>query len=399
MPVDLSNIGLEGQQAYATRMATLAQADSMRASAAHQDMEVEQAQRMQQLSDAASRALADTVNRTPSTGADPQSQADAMESYADPIDTVANVLMKGGAVQAGAELMTKAAEIRAKESNMRKDDEDIHQKRLENIIKGADIAGRKLGQARNQSEWEQGLREVEEAGVIEPHLMAQLKGMQYDPDIAAYFHAQSITAADNARIEIQQRNAAAAERARMVAASQRARALEVSKARLKEQQHHNSVMEKARGHNGGATPVLSPQTLNMAKTSLLTSDTFKDADMTDPGNMAAFAAASNYVASQAQTLVRENKGIDWDTATQQAVMRAEASGAFKTMPATSGFMGTGLGADGKKVQFDSKGLKKETALSLPPGLKPQDAAKSLKKGKWYNTVRGPAKWNGSAWEQ
>jgi hypothetical protein len=39
-------------------------------------------------------------------------------------------------------------------------------------------------------------------------------------------------------------------------------------------------------------------------------------------------------------------------------------------------------------------------MSLPPGIKSLgDASKTLKKGKYYNTARGPAKWNGKAWEQ
>lgn len=400
MAVDLSMIGLEGQKAYYDRMESAARTQSLQVHAAAEQQTVQDNARMQQLSDQASAALQNIGNRnTPAatSGSDASDAADNMQSYADPIDTVADIFMKGGAPQEGIKLMRQASDIRKQESDMQNDVITRRKNRLETIQTGAVVVGEKLGKAKNQAEWEQGLREVEQAGIIEPHLMSQLKTMPYDPDVAAYFYDQAISASEQAKLDLQANGQQAVDNRAAVTASQAAQRLRIEQSRDAETRRHNSIIEKA-GGKSASLPAPNSDLMKVAKHALLNGP-FKGADVSGTAG-SDFNAAADFVAGQAQQLVKDNKALDMPTAVNQAVMRAQASGAFVTTPGSDGIPLVGWGAKPDKVEFKAEGLKPETALSLPPGIKSaKDAAKALKVGKYYQTARGPAKWNGKAWEQ
>jgi len=396
MPVDLSMIGLDGQKAYYDRMESAARTRSYDVSSQKTAQDLEQAQRLQALSDQASAALSSIGNReqTGVTG-DPAQAAANMTSYADPMEVVADIYMKGGAPKEGMDILSKAATIRKQEDEMRTAEVNRNKTRLETIQKGAVIVGQKLGKARNQSEWEQGLVEVEQAGIIEPHLMAQLKGMAYDPDVASYFFDQSITAAEQARMDLQAQGQDDANRRANLSASQRQQLIRLAEVRAEDARRYHDAALKA-GGKSSAIPAPNSDAVKVSKHALMNGP-FKGADLKGTA-LNDFNAAVDYVAGQAQQLVRENKAMDFTTAVNQAVIRAEASGAFTTIPGREGLWG--IGATPDKKEFSAAGLKPETAIPLPPGIKSAaDAAKTLKKGKYYNTSRGPAKWNGKAWEQ
>jgi hypothetical protein len=398
MPVDLSMIGLDGQKAYYDRMESAARSNSMQVHAQAEQQTMQDNARMQALSDQASAALQNVGNRDPTSNMPSADEsADSMKSYADPIDTVADIFMKGGAPQAGIELMKKASDIRKQESDMQNDEITRRKGRLEAIQSGAVVVGEKLGKAKNQSEWEQGIKEVEQAGIIEPHLMAQIKTMPYDPDVAAYFYDQAITASEQAKLDLQATGQQAVDQRAAVTASQAERRIKIEQSRDAETRRFHDLTTKA-GGKSSAIPAPNSDTMKLAKHALLNGP-FKGVDISGTAG-SDFNAAADYVAGQAQQLVRDNKALDMTTATNQAVMRADASGAFQVTKGSDGLPYVGWGATPDKVKFETKGLSAETAMSLPPGIKSLgDASKTLKKGKYYNTARGPAKWNGKAWEQ
>lgn len=391
MPVDLSNIGLEGQQAFYTRMATAAQADTMSANAAKDRFDLEQNQRMQDLSDQASQALDDIVHRRQTSESNLLGDVNP-DDQSSVLNAMSSFFIRGGAPKMGMDMAKAASDIQNQQSEIEKRNSDMEKARLENIQKGAQIAGQKLGKARNQSEWEQGLKEVEDAGIIEPHLMAQLKQMPYDPDVAAYFYDQAISAAEQSRQDLQKHTQARLDRQQQIANEQRERQLQLTQLRDREKARHDSVMEKNGGRGAGTVPRTS-EIAKSAKLVLLNDDTYKGREY-DENN---FKLATDYIASRAQTLLRGNKALDMNTAVNQALIEAKQSGAFEQFKETSGLFGY---KEKHTTEFHSQGLQPETAIPLPPGIKSAAEAKQqLKKGKWYSTTRGPAKWNGSAWEQ
>ena len=395
---DLSTIGLDGQQAFYTRMQTAAQAETMHAAAQKNQFDLEQDQRMQALADEAAAKLQSIAHRT-DDGSGDLIQDDGTDNQASVLDQLGKMYIAGGAPKAGMDFIKGAQDIRDKQSQIENRTAEMEQKRIENIQKGAQIAGTKLGKARNQSEWEQGLREVEAAGVIEPHLMDQLKQMPYDPDVAQYFYDQAISASDQARLDLEKLTQERLARQNATTNERAERQLQLSKTREENLERHRRVLEKASGAKGGAVPA-KKELLNSAKL-VLQQSVFKGADVSDPEKLANFNAAADYISSQAQQILKNNKAIDSNTALQQAVIQAKQAGAFSVTPGEPGwFTKDGIGSTPGVTEFKADGLQKETAIPLPPGIRnAKEAASKLQKGKWYNTTRGPAKWNGSAWEQ
>lgn len=388
---DLANIGLEGQQAFYTRMQTAAQAETMHAAAQKSAFDLEQEQRMQALSDEAASKLQSIMTRQ-DDGSSNLLQ-DPGDDQAGVLDQLGKLFIAGGAPKAGMDFLKGASDIRGKQSEIENRTSEMEQRRLLNIQKGAEIAGQKLGKARNQAEWDQGLREVEDAGIIEPHLMAQLKQMPYDPDVAAYFFDQAVKAGDQAKLDLQRQTQSRLANDSKIRNEQAERRIQIQQARAREQDRHDKVMEKNAGSKGNALP--GGKELSKTASLVLKNDPiFKDVD-TNTDN---FKLASDYIASQTRQILKSNKAIDMNTAANQALIQAKASGAFSTTPGEEGFLG--LGSKPKTTTFRADGLQRETARPLPPGIKSAEQAKSqLKKGQWYLTTRGPAQWNGSAWEQ
>jgi hypothetical protein len=389
MPVDLSKVGLEGIESYYSQMESAARTRKLDSSTQAEQAEIEQAERMQQLGEEAARALDDVANRRKTPADDAEAAGEDMESLADPLEIMGRTFARGGAVKQAAEFLSKASEIRKRESDIKDGEVTRQQNRLENIIKGADIVGRKLGGAQNDDEWNQGLKEVEAAGVIEPHLMEQLKSVGYDPDTAAYFRDQAVSAAQKATLDMQQQGLEQRDRHYTVSARNAAARLELAQRAQRELEKHRAAQEKAAGNKAPGSIVPTAQDIKSAET-VLRGSAFQSVDLADAQNKADLASASQYVASQAKALLRNNKALDWETALQQAAITAQQSGIFKTTPGTDGIFGTGILADKKRVEV-------VTPAPLPVKNKKVDTTQ-LKKGTIYMTARGRARWNGTAFE-
>jgi hypothetical protein len=388
MPVDLSKIGLEGQESFYSRMESAARTRAMDVNSEAQAFETVQSQRLQQLSDVAAAKLNSVVNRDDSADDDVSIDGSEVQSSADPLAIAADVFMRGGAPKMGMDLMKAASEIQKREADIRNDQVLAKQRKLENIIKGADIAGRALGKAQNQSEWDAGLRVVEDSGIIEPHLMEQLRKIPYDPNVAAYFLDQAISASDKARLDMAQAQMDSTNARAAVVASQTSRRIQLQEIRDKETTRHNRAVEKA---GGGKAVVTAPSERELKSTRALLKTTLFNDTEADPEEL---NSASEYVATQAKQIIKENDAIDWTTAVQQATMRAQQSGVFSDVPGTSGFFG--LGGKPAKVGFDPSAAFDGKS---PAGAMAMPATKSaLKKGAFYITAKGRAKWNGSAFE-
>ena len=388
MPVvDLSRIGLEGQESFVQRMNVAAQTDRIKADTRAQQIENEQNEQLQQLNQLASQRLQSVLNGDVQPAADSDAIAKRIKSLAEPMEAVADVYYRGGAISKAMEISKAASEIRKRESDIEADQYNNQQTRLENMIKGADIAARTVGIARNESEWRQGMKELEGTGIIEPELMEQLKSMPYDPDVAAYFRDRAVQVADQARLDLQRETNDRLERQGAIEAGQMERRIRLQEARDNEVRRHNRVIEKASG--GKAAGIVAPNSdeLRSAKAALLSSvySDFKGKDIESDSD---FTAAADYVAAQAQQLVKQNKGMDWNTAVQQAIMRGEQAGAFGATEGDNWFLRKIGQGDESEPKFDGKGLSAQTAIPMP------NSKAEMKKGRYYITSRGRALWNG-----
>lgn len=387
MPVvDLSNIGLEGQQAFASRMATLAQADVMKANARQQQLENEDTERMNQLNDEASAKLVSLArgDRT-SPSADVQGIAERMDSLAAPMEVIADVYARGGAPGKATEILKAASQVRKQEADIEDGKVLREQRKLENIIKGADVVSRYLGTARNQSEYDFGIEQLRKQGVMEPEFIDQLAGMGWSQDLSAFLNEKAVSAAEQARLEMQQQNLDRTEAYRAAQLSRADRASRIAEARHRENVRHNKAVEKAGGKNSPSASAPSARDLTSAKTALK-STVFRDVEGGD------IDAAAEYVASQARALVRQNTALTWDQAVQQTIIRGQQNGAFTVDEESTGGLAGLFGATKSKAKFDGQGLSAETAVPMPK------SKNEMKKGRYYITARGRALWNGNGFE-
>lgn len=389
MPVDLSKMGLEGLESFSQRQLQQSQTEHLSALARAQNQETDHAARMQDLEMQASNLLRSTAMREngPNLLEDPEEAARGMQSLSDPLETVGRFMIENGAVEAGADYLSKASEIAKRESDIQSGRITDQKNRLENIIKTGDLAGRVLGGARNASEWKRGLAVMRESGGLESEFMDQLDQMPFSPDVAAYFAETATSAVQRAQLEFQALNLDARERDMAMRGSNSRRNQELAAARLAETKRHNAVVEKNAG-NKGATPG-APSARNQDNVKALLQGTlFKGSS-----DKAGLEAASEYVASQAESIVRENKAISWDAAVQQAIGRAKVDGVLKTFTITesTGIPGTPLQWDkktSKKTEVDLEG-KSATNPVMPPindtgGVDPSQ----LKRGTYYKLPSG-----------
>lgn len=398
MPIDISLIGLQGQQAFADRMNTLAQASVNQANAQAQQLANDENARIASLNDEATKRVSEVLaNGQPSSSINPSDIAAHMTSLADPIRAAADVYYRGGAVGRAIELSKAAADIEAKESNINKDQYDIQQTRLENIAKGAQIVAQEIGNAQNESEWKIGLRNLRKAVdngvfVLEPEFLDQLEQMPYDPNAAAFFRDKAISAGDSARLELQRVDDQRQAEVARVTAAQAAARIAISKATLDESARHHAVMEKSAGDRGTTTVGPPNEAAMKSVMANLRNTVFKGADVKkdDPTLM----AAADYIASAATQMIRDNRGLDWNTAVNRAIIQGQTNGALGTIPGTKG---TWPWSDDEpaKPKFDAQGLKPDTAINPPVDSSGKIALGKLVKGRYYRNPSGDvAKFDG-----
>lgn len=383
MPVDLSNIGLQGLESHQQRMESASRVRESESRVASQQIEREAFERKQALADEASARLNALSQRKGTGSFDASSVADQMESLADPLETVADVYLRGGAPETGMDFLKNASEIRKRESDIENDEVLGQQRKLENIIKGADVVSRYLGQAKNQSEWDYGVDQLRKQGVMEPDLIDQIGKMPYDPDVAAYFNEQAISSADKARLDMTSQTEARISKKDRIDALQADQRIRMQAARDAEAARHNKAIEKASGGKTSATVPPNSDAMRSVKAALRNTVYTKLGDVKEGKEGPDFGAAAEFVASTAQTLVRDNKAMDWNTAVQRAILQGQQSNAFGTEAGETHWFKKD---EPDTAKFDGQGLTVETAI--PPPVDKNGKVTGLKRGRWYVLTDG-----------
>lgn len=385
MPIDLSDVGIAGQLAGNQILESQARIRAADVTAREKAFELDKLSREQALADKASSLLGQLARGNAKTLDDPKAAADRMTSSAQPLEVLSQLYMRGGAPEKGMEFLKAASTIRKQESDIENDAITAKKNRLEIITKGAEAVSQWLGVAKNQSEWDYGVKQLRAQGIIEPEFLDQMAAMEYNPDVVEYFNEQAISAAERARLEMQANTANRQERESAIRIAQGAQRLEMQRARNQEAARHNKAMEKISGSKGTSVSSPSDSDLKSAKKALKTT-VFRDVDTEDDSD---FEAAADYVASQAKALVQSNKNLTWDTAVQRVIIQGQQEGAFGIDPAKTTLFGL-YETEPAKAKFDSAGLNADAPLAMP-----KDKSQ-MKKGRYYETARGKAMWNGKA---
>ena len=398
--VDMSMIGLRGQQAFAERMQTLGQAKNAEATAKVNEVnaqtgifELAQAERMADLDARAAASL-----QALAAGERPAGSGVELDpsSAASPHEHLGRFYLQAGAVERGTALLNDAHKIRKEEADMENDKWLAQERRLSNIQKGAEIVSQNLGIARNESEWQLGLRRVRDAVdqglfVMEPELLQQLEDMPYDPEAAAYFNQAAIDAKGRADLELRQESEARQAAVADAQLAQGATRVQIAAARLEEARKHNANMEKVAGRGTTANTEVTATARDAMAARLIAGPM---AQIVDPitgklvdRNSSIVQDMAIRLEEDARILLNRVPGLTMDQARERAVQQAIQAGEIvEGKPDTSSIPFRDNSTPGSVKRNPAR----DSNLPKPiPG-----SANDLVVGELYMTADGPGTWDG-----
>lgn len=390
MPVvDLSKIGLEGMESFATRMQQQAQSRLMQQQAAEGEFKLQQSQALQAVADEAANEFATLGQRKP-LKVDAESIGANAESTGSPLRFYAGKFAAAGFPEQAADMLKAASEIDNKESEILRRDEQNQTERVERILKGAKAVSSIFGNVQNQSELDFQIRRAEKlnqdsgAEVIPLQVIDMLKTNGYDPDVIQMLNEQALEYSDRARLEQQAVEEDGRNRRAMVTASQNQEKIRLQQIRDKQQEDHRRYLRKAGGAGKGSANLPTQQEIGAAETVLRTG-VMKGA----PKKSDAVSRAALYVAETARQMVKDNPAISYEVALERASVQAEAAGMIEVSPGSQGILG--FGAESPSAKFD-----RNAGAKRPPiGRDGKVDASKLKVGERYILDSGEVgKFNG-----
>lgn len=409
MPVDLSRVGLEGIEVGQQTLSAIEARNSERIAQEAKLFELEQGRKKIELSNLAAQRLQQIGSGNYKSPGTLFNTDDADVSEATPLNVLAETFMLGGAPEEGAAFAKAAMGIRKQESEIERA-EYLNQKTiLENTLSTADIVSRTVGIARNQYEWEEGIEALERANVLEPGHIGQLRGLEYDPDVVAYVNEAATSAAQRAQLDMTSKTQDRMERDLTFRQGNARRLQSIAEQRL--EIARQAELRQAKVGKSSSTP--NEQEVKAARAAVI-SQVFRGAA---PGKVkagqlpsmeeSALESGTQAIAERAKQLTLENPSLTYNTALNRAISESELNGDWEILQGTAEEPGGLFGWGGKEAtprsveRFTGGGRTSEEALPLPTieeAGKPIIDPKSLKKGRWYITVKGPAQWTGKNWK-
>jgi hypothetical protein len=397
MPVDLSMVGLEGDRHYNAMQLAKAQTRNTNATAQGQEIENQQTEAELKIQNEALAKLTSIAKGgRGSSGQDVVSYT-GDDSKGAPLEQLGSMMIAGGAVKRGMEFLKGGVEIRKKESELLNDVETRNKNRLDNIMTVGNLFSQTLGTARNQSEWEYGIKQMESRPeaieIFGRENFEALKKMDYDPNVATFLNEKAMSAIDRARLELSQQTNDREERNALDLAQYRRTTLEISKGNLDARRHEQSYKEKTDGKGAASAP--SEAEVKAAKASVANLILDGKVPNKDDVGYAAFEAGAQDIASRAKQMVKENKGLDFNAAITRATIESKTDGDWQAMTPEDdrGFISKLVGKDAPEDVPNAK-FRGRGAKALDPIEMPKSKAE-LKQGSYYVTARGVARWDGS----
>jgi len=391
MPVDLSTVGLVGQEAYDNHRLAQEQTRVQQMAALAKQQELEDAQRQQALEQGAASIFAN-VAKGDST---PNAQDGGDESISEKMRKAALYMFQGGADQRGLDFIKAANETAKQEQDITDSQVGNEKKRLESQLMTADLVYRQLGTARNQSEYEAAMDNLMNSPALSPEEKNHLRQLpdQFDPNVTKFLADQAISAKDAAQMQLKEQDQALRNKSINNTNVYRANRLAIDQAKLKEKQRQNDL--KQRTGKSAAAP--SKNELTSVETAV-TNQIF---DGRTPGkddpDYVAFTSGSQAIASRAKAILASTQGIDWQTAVSRAILESQSSGDWQT-GSSSSFFGLGPSEpDPSKTKFNDRGKTPDTALVAPLDEDGKVKTSAFQVGRYYITPKGRLKWTGKGW--
>lgn len=397
MPVDLSMVGLDGDRHYNAMQLAKAQTRNTNATAQGQEIENQQTEAELKIQNEALAKLTSIAKGgRGSSGQDVVSYT-GDDSKGAPLEQLGSMMIAGGAVKRGMEFLKGGVEIRKKESELLNDVETRNKNRLDNIMTVGNLFSQTLGTARNQSEWEYGIKQMESRPeaieIFGRENFEALKKMDYDPNVATFLNEKAMSAIDRARLELSQQTNDREERNALDLAQYRRTTLEISKGNLDARRHEQEYKEKTDGKGAASAP--NEAEVKAAKASVANLILDGKVPNKDDVGYAAFEAGAQDIASRAKQMVKENKGLDFNAAITRATIESKTDGDWQAMTPEDdrGFISKLVGKDAPEDVPNAK-FRGRGAKALDPIEMPKSKAE-LKQGSYYVTARGVARWDGS----
>jgi hypothetical protein len=299
---------------------------------------------------------------------------DAPEDPAELLDTIGNVYLRGGSVKRAIDSFTAAAGLRQKQASADSSRASARRAMFDVQIKQTDLVSRLTRTVNSEEDWHAAIDRMESSSLFLPEEIEQFRSVPFSPEVIAALQQEALSAGEQARLELQRDNAESLERYRNTT-SGISRRLE---ARLNETRRRNAVLEKA----GGDKPATAPTTneLEAARAAII-ADVFGGEE--PEADIQAFVdVSSQNIAARAKQIVQENRGIDFATAVNQAVIESESAGDWEVVKGlTIPFIGeVGGGVRGYKA----KGKSPQDPIPVPPATE----VHTLVKGRYYQLKNG-----------
>lgn len=390
MSVDLSMVGLDG---IAAGQKTLDQIENRKVSALlrqEKEQELQQGQREIDLQDAAAKKLNDISQGKAPNSTSLFGDVDS-ESASAPLFVMADTFMKGGLPKQAEKYLNSAMDIRKQESDIAKDKVTTAGNKLENVVKAANAAGQFLGGAKNQSEFNYGIDELEKGGYFEPEIIEKLRGMEWSPDLSAFLGEQALTVYQKATLDMQASNAKAAQQVKK-------ENLEIAKTGLEFQRQRLQIQRDAEARQAKTGISSTAPTNNELASAEAAIKNYVFKDRLDANGKVPIEYATAYkqgaqaIAARAKEMVQQDKSLNWNTAINRAVIESQVNGDWDVKTSTTW---GGLGPDETSVTYGA-GKTPDTAIPLPMDKAGKPVPAQLKKGKYYVTNKGKAMWDGTA---
>lgn len=278
------------------------------------------------------------------------------------IDQMAQIAMKSGQVQKAADLADKAAMLRYRGTEAQRMQALMKNERLAVSAKQFDVLGQVYQGATDQASFDQATALLKMQGIDSPWA-----GSAYSPELVSQIKNQALTV-----------------QAKMLRDTQQTREEAMQQREMEIERHHTAteqlmaenerirLAQAERAAKAGQV-VGTPSANEVKQVTATLQEQFPELDADK------LPVWSSDVAGRAKAIMKQNPGVDWETAQNQAITEM---GIHKEVQKDS-FL---------RIPYDKTTVVKDGGqpLALPAS---QD---DLKIGPVYKTSRGAAKWNGTA---
>ncbi len=266
-------------------------------------------------------------------------------------------LMKSGHIQAGTAMMEKAATIEEKFSVADKNKADAEVKQIQSTQKKIYQFRSAMGDVNSQEEYDAAVQRYENTnGVKAP---AQFKDLKWSPETKQKLLDLSMTWEQNQKQKMdtlmEQRNKAKDD------ATVKLREAETVKTEMETRLKKQQVERESKVGGLNSAVARTPKEDIVAATNLMKAD-FPGLK----GDSVAATNAASYIASRAQLTLRNNKGLDRETALYQAYSEAKESGDLKMVTDPTWFERAEESFGGKPKHTGETSLKFNMSKPITP---------------------------------